>query len=152
MKPKPNLWPFGIIAAFGLFFIGMASVVVIAATHREHLVNANYYEQEIQFQDQINARTRARNAGATLSFSAANAQLAVQVPAKQLAQDLSGTVTFYRANTPELDHNAPLKPDHSGLQTFDLSKLATGPWRVRVAWAASSENYFMEEKITVSAK
>ena len=50
MKTNINLWPFSILAAFGLFFIGMASVVVIASTHREHLVSDNYYEQELKFQ------------------------------------------------------------------------------------------------------
>ena len=31
MKTKKNFWPLGIIVTFALFFIGMASVVVIAA-------------------------------------------------------------------------------------------------------------------------
>ena len=42
-----NYWPMGVIVVFVLFFIGMASVVVIAVTHRDHLVSDNYYEQEL---------------------------------------------------------------------------------------------------------
>ena len=59
MKTNRNLWPLGIFVTFGLFFAGMTGVVVIAATHRDSLVNGNYYEQELKFQGQIDAAARA---------------------------------------------------------------------------------------------
>jgi hypothetical protein len=152
MKTNRNLWPLGIFTAFGLFFAGMASVVVIASTHREHLVNANYYEQELQFQGQIDAVARAQKSGATLAFDASAGWLTIQLPAKHLAQQFSGTVTWYRADTPDLDQVFLLEPRADGTQLFDVTKLAAGPWRVQVAWAAADEKYFLEEKIIVPTK
>ena len=152
MKSNRNLWPFGIIAAFGLFFIGMASVVVIASTHREHLVNPNYYEQELKFQGQIDATARARKAGANLLYDSAAGRVVFSLPAAQITQNFSGTMTLYRANAPELDREFLLQPRADGTQTFDVSKLAPGPWHFRAAWVADGNNYFLEEKIIVTGR
>ena len=74
MKTTRNLWPLGIVITFVLFFCGMASVVVIAATHREDLVSDNYYEQELKFQNQIDGAARAKNPARRLHYDAADRQ------------------------------------------------------------------------------
>lgn len=146
-----NLWPLGIVITFALFFIGMASVVVIAATHREDLVNDNYYEQELKFQSQIDGAARARDIGATIQYAAAG-KIIIALPAAQLAQKFSGKVTLYRANDPKLDRDFPLEPKADGTQTIDASKLVVGPWRVSAAWLADGKNYFLEQKFAVAAR
>ena len=147
-----NYWPLGIFVTFGLFFAGMATVVGIASTHREDLVNQNYYEQELKYQEHIDGAGRAQAAGATVDFAAATGKILVTLPAAQLAQKFSGTVTFYRANDPKLDREFALEPKADGTQAFDAAKLAAGPWQVRAAWTASGQTYFLEEKIVVAAK
>lgn len=149
MKTNPNLWPFGILAAFGLFFLGMASVVVIASTHREHLVSPNYYEQELNYQGQIDAAGRALKSGATLLYDPIAGQVVVRLPLDPLAPDFSGAMAFYRANAPELDREFPLEPRPDGTQAFDVAKIAPGPWRLRAVWTAGGESFFLEDKIIV---
>lgn len=148
MKTK-NLWPFGIIAAFGLFFIGMATAVVIASTHRESLVRADYYEQELKFQRQIDGAARAQKVGASVQLDAATRKLLVAVPMVQLAHQLSGTIEFYRPSSPDLDREIALAPARDGTQTLDVSQFAAGLWRVRVQWNAGGEDYFLEQKIKI---
>jgi hypothetical protein len=147
-----NYWPLGIIITFGLFFAGMAAVVGIASTHREDLVNGNYYEQELKYQDTIDSAARATAAGASIRYDAAAGLVTVIAPVAQLAQKFSGSVTLYRANDPKLDREFLLEPKSDGTQTLDVSKLAAGPWRVRAAWTADGKNYFLEEKFIVPAK
>jgi len=143
-----NYWPLGIILTFVLFFIGMASVVVIAVTHRDHLVNDNYYEQELKFQSQIDSAARAQHAGATIQYAAAD-RIIIALPVAQLAQQFSGKVTFFRANDPQLDREIPLAPKADGTQSIDVSRLAAGPWRVRAAWLADGKDFFIEEKVVL---
>ena len=152
MKTNINLWPFSILAAFGLFFIGMASVVVIASTHREHLVSDNYYEQELKFQGQIDANARARKSGAMIASEAADGAVVVSLPKSQLAQNPAGTIKFYRPSSPALDREISLAPRPDGTQTVDVSRFAAGPWLVRLEWNASGEAYFLEQKITLAPK
>ena len=149
MKTTRNYWPFGVLAAFVLFFCGLTTVIVIAATHHESMVSANYYEQEITFQDQIEGAARARKSGATISAEAAGVRVVVRVPVAQLAQKFSGTIELYRPADPGLDQTMPLVPRADGTQTLDGSKLAAGLWQVRVRWNAEGQNYFLEQKITL---
>ena len=147
-----NHWPLGIFIMFGLFFAGMATVVGIASTHREDLVNQNYYEQELKYQEHIDGAVRAQAAGAKIDYAVADKKILVTLPVAQLAQNVSGTVTFYRANDPKLDREFALEPKADGSQTFDAAQLAAGPWQVRAAWTANGLGYFLEEKIVVAAK
>jgi len=149
MKTTRNLWPLGIFVTFGLFFAGMASVIVIAATHRDSMVNANYYEQELRFQGQIDATARGQKSGA--SVVSANDIVTVTLP-NASSLKLSGTVQLYRPSAPELDCDFPLALKADGTQTLDVSKLAAGLWRVRVKWNAGGQDYFLEQKITVTGK
>lgn len=150
MKTSRNLWPLGIIAAFGLFFIGMAGVVVIASTHREHLVNANYYEQELKFQGQINAAARAQKSGATIIYDASVSSVIIAIPSAGSARKLSGTVEFYRPSAPELDREFKLEPNAEGKRVVNVSGFAAGLWQVRVRWHAGNEDYFLQKKISVN--
>ena len=149
MTTTRNLWPLGIFTAFGLFFAGMASVVVIAATHRDHLVNDNYYEQELKFQGRIDSAARTQKSGATIAWDAANNSVVIALPAAQLAQKFSGTIELYRPSEPKLDREFQLEPKADGTQTLDVSKLASGLWLVRAKWNAAGEDYFLEQKIKI---
>ncbi len=150
MKINRNLWPLGIFVTFGLFFIGMATVVVIAATHREHLVNENYYEQELKFQDQINSVDRTQKSGATIAYDARTGELTLTLPPAHLTQKFSGVIQLYRPSAPELDREFLLEPKSDGTQTLNVSKLTAGLWVARAKWVAGGENYFLEQKITIA--
>ena len=149
MKAKPNLWPLGLGAVFVLFFAGMAGVVVIASTHREHLVSENYYEQELKFQSQIDGVRRAQTAGATIARDSAGGAIVISLPVGQLARKLSGTIELYRPADPKLDRQIALAPQSDGTQTVPVSSLAAGRWLVRVAWVADGKTYYMEQKIAL---
>jgi len=149
MKSTRNFWPLGILAAFALFFCGLTTVIVIASTHHESMVNENYYEQELTFQDQINGAARAQKNGAAVATDAASGKVVITVPAMQLAQKLAGTIELYRPADPKLDQTLPLAPRVDGTQTLDVSRLAAGHWLVRVKWTAGGESFFLEQKITV---
>jgi hypothetical protein len=152
MNTKRNLWPLGIFVTFGVFFAGMATVVVIAATHREYLVNDNYYEQELKFQAQIESVARTQKSGATITCDSTNDLVVITLPVAQLAQKFSGTIELYRPSEPKLDCEFLLEPKSDGTQTLNVSQLAAGLWSVRVKWVADGKNYFLEQKITVAGK
>lgn len=152
MQTTRNFWPWGIIFAFIVFFCGIATVLIIASTHRDSLVSDNYYEQELKFQGQIDSSARAQKNGASLMFDAAVGRVTVTLPVAQLAQKISGTINFYRPSESKLDREFSLAPDADGIQTLDVSRLAAGNWLVRLAWRVGGEDYYLAEKIIVAGK
>lgn len=149
MKTNRNFWPWGIILTFVIFLSGMAWVVTIAVTHPDNLVSSNYYEQELQYQQQINATARARKSGAGIIQDTSAGKVVISLNAAELNQNLSGTVEFYRPSSPDLDHEIQLKPGVNGTQVINVSKLATGPWLLRVKWNAGGKAYFLEQRIVI---
>jgi hypothetical protein len=148
MKTDFNPWPLGIVAAFVVFIGGMATAVVIACTHSDSLVTRDYYEQELKFQNQIDGAVRARQAGASVR-QAADGKVIIQLPVRQLAQQLAGQVELYRPSASELDQKLSLQPDARGVQTVDVSQMATGAWVIRVKWSAGGQGYFLQQKIKI---
>ena len=149
MKPKANLWPLGIVLTFVIFIAGLATAVAIAATHRDHLVSENYYEQELRYQSQIDGAALAEKSGAKIVFDAVAGRVVVTLPVAQLAQDISGKIELYRPSAPELDRELQLAPDSQGTQMLDVSKFAAGSWLVRARWTAGGQSYFLEQKIKI---
>ncbi len=149
MKSPRNFWPLGIILAFVIFIGGMTSFVVIACSHRDSLVNANYYEQELQFQSQLDGAARAQKAGAVIRFDAVKKLVAITVPTAQLAQKFSGTIELYSPVDPKADREFPFEPRADGAQTLDVSQFTAGSWSVRARWTAAGETYFLEQKIKI---
>ncbi len=149
MKTPRNLWPLGIFTAFGLFFVGMASFVGVAATHRDFLVNENYYEQEIKFQNQLDGQALAEKSGAKINYNATPRQITLTLPIAQLTQTISGAIQLYRPSAPKLDQSIAIAPNADGIQTLDVAKLAHGLWRVRAKWNVGGHDYFLERKIKI---
>ncbi len=149
MKITRNLWPLGIFTAFGLFFVGMATFVVVASTHRDYLVNDNYYEQEIKFQNQIEGKALAEKSGAQINFDSAQSRVTLALPQTLLTQKISGSLELYRPSAPKMDQQIAIAPKADGTQTLDVSKLAPGLWLVRARWNVGGQDYFLEQKIKI---
>jgi nitrogen fixation protein FixH len=116
------------------------------------MVSENYYEQELKYQDRINAVNRAVNCGVTITSDASKKSVVIALPAVQVAQNISGSIQLYRPSAPALDQKVRLEPKADGTQRLDTSRLAAGLWVVRVKWVAGGENYFLEQKITGAGK
>jgi hypothetical protein len=48
-----------------------------------------------------------------------------------------------------MDRHITFEPDAQGIQLLDASALAPGFWKVRVAWSAGGQDYFLERSINV---
>ncbi|MGC9940833.1 MAG: FixH family protein [Verrucomicrobiota bacterium] len=152
MKINNNFWPHGIIVTFILFFSGIVAVIAIAVTHREYLVNDNYYDQEIGYQGQIDSAARGRASGATITYDATTAHVIIGIPGVQPAQNCSGKIQFYRPSAPSLDREFPLTSLTDGAQIIDTSKLTAGLWKVEVAWKTGGQDYYVDQKIVIAEK
>ncbi len=152
MNSKTNLWPYGILLTFVLFFGGIAAVIGIAVTHRETLVSDNYYDQEIDYQKQIDGTARAQQSGATIAYNAATAQVVIGIPGSQRAQHCTGRIELYRPSSPLLDREIPLESNPAAAQTIDASGLAAGLWKVSATWQAGGQDYHLDQRIVIAEK
>ena len=153
MNPTRNFWPTGIIVACALFVAGTLGLIVVACAQKDDLVRADYYEQELRFQSQIDRveRTRLAAAQATVTLDNAKRCLTIALPPAQAARPITGTIHLYRPSAGALDRSFPLKVDANGLQSLDVAGLAPGLWKVRVSWTVDNQDYYLDQKVVVGA-
>lgn len=151
---RRSFWPHALIATFVVFIGWLATFAVIAVRNGMDLERADYYEQTIRYQDQIDRASRAARLEGqlTLAYEPATGIVQFQMPADHVRKSASGTVTLYRPSDARLDRDIPLALDSAGRQNLDLAGLPTGLWKVRVTWQVDGEEYFADNTIVVKPK
>jgi hypothetical protein len=147
---RRNPWPIVITGYFIVFFAGLVAFIAFASGHREDLVRADYYEQEIRFQKQLDRvqRTRAIEQPVNVAYDAGQKCITIQLPLAHAAQT-GGRIHLYRPSDARLDRDLDLVTDVAGKQRLDAATLRTGLWKVRVEWTVAGEEYFMDQAVVV---
>ena len=133
---KRNPWPYAIVIYFALFITAMATWICFAVRNDHELVRKDYYEQELQFQSELDRTQRARTVEVHVSYDASKSAIIVQLP----LNTASGSIYFYRPAQATLDKQIPLVLEH-GIQTIDVRNFAAGLWKVRLSWNTDGNNF-----------
>ena len=150
---KTNPWPAAIIVYFVIFITATAGMIVFSLSHKDELVTSDYYEQEIQFQRQIDRleRTRAIQAGLAVAYDPAAKQIRIELPTEHARQYTEGQVQFHRPSAASLDRRINLEVDPAtGRQTVDARPFEPGLWKVRVSWTFAGRQFFFDRNVIIS--
>ncbi len=146
-----DTWPVALIGFLVLFGIFIASYVTFAMRQRMDLVGADYYDQEIRFQQQIERVARTARVGSELRLELARSGDALQVtmPPVYTKDFGGGTVVLYRPSDARMDHEFPLRPGVDGTQTIPLGGFSRGLWKARVTWKTGPAEYYRDQSLVL---
>jgi len=150
-KLPRNLWPHAIIAWFVVFAAALAAWITFAVRQNLDLVRADYYEEEVRYQGQLDRlnRTASIRSEISLGHDAAKREITLLLPAAHLTPRPYGAIHFYRPSDAALDFQVPLAVDAAGHQRIRTGALRGGFWKVRIHWSASGREYYFEQGIVV---
>jgi hypothetical protein len=150
MKKKFN-WGSGIVLAVVIFIIGTLSMVSYFISLDFYLVSNDHYEEGVEYQQTIDKKQRAENLDkpVVVLFDESSVSIKLIFPTETLTDSLSGNVTFYRPNNPELDKKYKLNLNKEGLQTIPVGEFEKGRWKLTVEWEADSLTYIEEKNIFI---
>lgn len=154
MKLPQNPWPWAIVLTFVLFISGTIGLVVMACSQKVDLVSANYYEQELKFQGQLERMKRTSELGsqAAVTYVAAKESITISLPPDHARQDVRGQIQLYRPAEAGLDRQMEFQPDGHGIQSLDTRGLKPGLWKIRVSWTVGKQDYFIDQKIVIGSR
>jgi hypothetical protein len=146
-----SLWPISIISFFIVAIIGCFSLVVFCSRHPADLISANYYEDEVKYQGQIDRlqHTQEHAASASVQYDNQTRSITVSVPVEVASASPSGQIQLYRPSALNLDRTIKLELSAHGSQTIDAAKLLPGLWKVRVSWTVADRQFFMDQKVVI---
>lgn len=135
-------WGTKLTIVFCLFASMIIVLVVMSMRQNFDMVTDNYYEEELKYQDRIDAETNAAAFSNGILFTMSADSVKLTMPAEGFYGFNKGTIVFYRASDAHLDVTSDLKIDAAGHQNFDRKKFVSGNYEVSLSWEASGKNYF----------
>ena len=148
---RPNPWPRAIIAFFVVFISCTVGLIVFASRQNEDLVRADYYDQELAYQKQIDLVKRTQPIAGDLSvqYDTVAEAVTIALPAGQIGKQSFGKIDLYRTSDARLDREIPIGVDGQGVQRVNTKNLAAGLWKMRIQWGVDGVDYFVEKKLEI---
>lgn len=129
-----------------IVFIGFVVLVLIMVTismkQDIHMVEENYYEEEIAYQGKIDEIKNGNAWEGAVSVKQEDNTLALNFEG---ADKVKGKVKFFRASDANLDFFIPISEEVN----IPIEKFKAGSWKVSFIWEAEGKKYFKEEQIFI---
>lgn len=149
-KKKESFWGKGIFIFYGAFVVVVLGTVLFASMQRFDLVENNYYEKELKYQQQIDRmnRVEAMVEKPSWRYDRSEHALFVQFP-KNHREELQGTILVFRPSNASYDISSELMLDKNGEQRISLEKKPKGLWRIKISWRYDNQEYYIEDLLVV---
>jgi hypothetical protein len=128
--------------AFVIFMIGMVTVSMRADFS---LVEENYYEEEIAYQQKIDQLNNGQKWSSVISIIQEAEFLEIHFEDAALIKQ--GEMTFFRPSNNDLDFKLPIVENFS----LQKDKLLAGKWEVKFRWSYEGKSYQRNKIIFISS-
>lgn len=135
-------WGHGIMVALACFMIFISSLVFFAGNMGE-MVEDNYYEKTVVYQDDIDAAKRANK----MMNQPEVIQQANGFLIRFKEKPTSGEIRFLRSNNSEFDVQQKLKLNNRLEQLIHSEDLQNGQYDVAIRWVQNGQNYLIKKTV-----
>ncbi len=142
-------WGHKIIIVFTLFAAGILTLVIGSMRKKIDMVTADYYAEELKYQQVIDGRQNANRLSAPVVVTQPGEQVEISFPEELHQRPLQGYVLFYRPSDAGKDIRVPLQPDAQGRQQIDRRRLQPGNYQVKLQWETDGKPYFQETQLFI---
>lgn len=142
-------WGTGIFIMYGGFAAVTLGLVAFSMTRKVDLVNENYYDKELKYENQIQKQKNLNRLDEKITVEIDNSSLKLTFPRFFHSDSVKGDILFYRPSGSQKDKSVQLKLNKEGKQTVDISKYDKGMWKLQFNWLYSGKEYYQEESLFI---
>jgi nitrogen fixation protein FixH len=145
-------WGTGIVVAFLIMISGIIYLVSIALSQNDDLVEKDYYQKSIEYQQHIEKvkRTDALPDEVILVQTADSLRLIFPTLGNHL--EYSGQIHFYSPVEENRDLILAVNLNSVYSQIIDMKSLSGGRYLVKIDWSFNKTDYYQEEEIAVVSR
>ena len=142
---SPGKW---IVVVFILFAAFIGTLVTVCMREDISLVSADYYQQELAYQDQI---SRMNNAAAlTEKPRVSVTRDFIQVTFDSLSFIEQGKLDLFCPSDSKMDRTFEIsKPGNNQTFRYALTGVKSGMYRVKLSWSMDGKDYYQEDIINL---
>ena len=141
-------WGNKIFILYTTFAISMIVLVYKCCQTNYDLVSANYYDEELAYQQLIDGSARSVEGGHTIQLKQVEQGVLISYGDFGKADDVSGECHFYFAPDASVDLKVPLNIGNDSTQ-FVSHNFQKGAYIVKLKWNANGHFYYQEKKLII---
>lgn len=142
-------WGYRIVIVFILFFTGLGVMVYTAMRQTNELVEENYYDKELKYQNVINGKNNFKRFNDSILVTTTDAAIVLKLPAEAVQHLDSGTVHFLKPSAKADDKIIVLRTNNEGIQQLPKNEITPGFYMVKASWTAAGVSYYDERKVVI---
>lgn len=148
MKMKIN-WGTGIVIALVVMIGGMIFLVSIAIRQDYDLVDNDYYQKSVNYQQHIEEVKNTEALSEKIRLEQTDDSIRLTFPKLSAISDYSGNIHFYSPVEEKRDETIKLNLTDNYSQSIALKSLKSGRYTVKIDWSANKVSYYQEEEIVL---
>jgi hypothetical protein len=148
MKIKWN-WGTGIFLAGAAFMLMLVVFAFFMFNQEFDLVEKDYYPKALEYQQKIDKSNNAKQLAEKVRVETKEGIAYFIFPSAFDPDSLKGTIYFYRPSEKSGDLRIAIDPDSLGRMFFELDKLLTGRYLVKIDFTCDGKGYYQEEPLFV---
>lgn len=140
-------WGTGIFLVITLIFGGVIAFFIYSSTLDINLVEKNYYEKELVYEQRMAKTRNADNLPEKIAIESLADRLVLHFPDTVRNSGLTGSVLFYRPSDESKDFSLPIALDDSLCMVIEKARLIPGKYLVKIEWKMFGASYYQEETL-----
>lgn len=143
-------WGTGIAVLYITFMVVVLGTVAFSTTQNNDLVTEDYYEKELEYQNQLDKMNRSNALPEQLTVVVDKGGVKITYPSIFEPEFIKGDVVFYRPSSENEDFKIPVAPDVNGIQFIETASISKGLWEVKIDWQAKGNEYYNKKLLMVN--
>lgn len=142
-------WGNKLLVTFIVFGLGMGYLVYRSMTTNFDLVEKDYYQSELRYQQVIDASNRTNELSSSVQINQSAEGIILQLPDEMKNKTISGEILFYCAYDKHKDKTFNLQTDAAAKQVFPLTSVQPGNYSVKIKWTCEGKSYYSDKSFSV---
>jgi hypothetical protein len=143
-------WGTGIFIVIIVFILAVAGFMIYVSTLDINLVEDNYYDKELVYQDRIDRINNTAALTWKIGIKQDQGRLILQFPSQEPPIAPEGTLLLYRPSDPGKDITIPLQLNDSARQIIDIARIDRGKWVIKLDWKTNGKSYYFEKEVFIN--
>ena len=142
-------WGWKIAILYGGFVCLMLYMVYRTSKEKVELVTQNYYEQELQYQGQLDKVKRTSELPEKPEWNVSGNEIKMQFPQLADARNVSGNIHFYCPADENRDFNFPFNTAPKQSISVTSNKMKHGTYKMKIDWKEGQTEYYTEGVVSI---
>jgi len=138
-------WGVRIIIIYSSFVVFMLTMVYMCTRQHFDLVSADYYAQELKYQQVIDGTNNTRDLNEKVVIDQTSGVITITLPASNRTIE-SGDILFYRPSNSSSDFTIPVT---SNTIQVSKGKMHAGLYKIKINWSVDKKIFYDEQSLII---